>query len=206
MGIFVIKIKKINLYEEYISLQKEKTEDPIRRKKWESSLKENTKKFVPTFSQYNDILSEHKEDLVYCLGARTGEEALALRLLGYKKALGTDLVPFMNHVIEGDIHNMEFKNNSVGLFYTNIFDHSIKPKTFVNEMIRCLKPNGKAFVQLQLGNDLDKYGVLHIEDSKDFIEIISDKNVKVIKNEKNKILSAHNHALNWNIIFQKNNN
>ena len=73
-------------------------------------------------------------------------------------------------------------------------------------MIRCLKPNGKAFVQLQLGNDLDKYGVLHIEDSKDFLELISDKNVKVIKNEKNKILSAHNHALNWNIIFQKNNN
>jgi SAM-dependent methyltransferase len=200
----MINIKKIDIYSSYISLQKEKTEDPVRRKKWQSALKENTKKFLPTFKQYDDILSGHKEENVYCLGARTGEEVLALRVLGFKKTLGTDLVPFMEHVIEDDIHDMKFADNSVGLFYTNIFDHSIDPNKFIDEAIRCLRPEGKIFLQLQLGNDLDKYGVLYIEKPEDFYDLISDKNVKIIKSEKNKVLTPHNHALNWNIILEKN--
>ena len=199
----MISIKNIDIYEEYLSLQKEKTEDPIRRKKWQSALKENTKKFIPTFKQYADFLNIYKEEKVYCLGARTGEEVLALRALGFKNALGTDLVSFMKHVVEGDIHDMSFDDNSVGLFYTNIFDHSIKPAKFIDEIIRCLKPAGAAFMQLQLGNNLDKYGVLYIESPGDFHDLISDKNVEIVKSEQNGVLTPHNHALNWNIIFKK---
>ncbi len=40
----------------------------------------------------------------------------------------------MEHVIKDDIHNMQFLDNSVGLFYTNIFDHSIDPKKFLSEI------------------------------------------------------------------------
>ncbi len=201
----MISVKNIDIYEEYVSLQKEKTEDPVRRRKWAAALNENTKKFIPTFEQYSEYLNEYKEEKVYCLGARTGEEALALRSLGFKNALGTDLVPFMKHVIEDDIHDMQFEDNSVGLFYTNIFDHSIDPSKFIDEAVRCLRPGGRMFLQLQLGNDLDKYGVLFIEKPEDFHQLVSTKNVKIIKSEKNKILTPHNHALNWNVILEKNN-
>tara|TARA_R110001592_G_scaffold149786_8_gene375316 strand:+ start:1853 stop:2455 length:603 start_codon:yes stop_codon:yes gene_type:complete len=199
----MIGIKKIENYEEYIKLQKEKTQDPERRKKWEGNLNSNTHKFKPTFEQYLEHFNDFKNDNIYCLGARTGEEALALRSLGFKKSTGTDLVPFLDHVIEDDIHNMQFEDDSVGLFYTNIFDHSIKPDVFLKEIFRCLKPNGKAFFQLQLGSDLDKYGVLYIDKPDDFIHLASNTGLKVFLSEKNEVLTPHNHGLNWNVILVK---
>ena len=199
----MIGIKKIDIYEDYIKLQKEKTEDPERRKKWEGKLNENTQKFIPTFEQYIDIFSSFKNDLVYCLGARTGEEALALRSLGFDKALGTDLVPFLDHVIKDDIHNMQFKDNSVSLFYTNIFDHSINPKKFLSEIFRCLKSGGRSFFQLQIGSQLDKYGVLFIDNPEDFISLAKESGFTIFKSEQNKVLTPHNHGLNWNIILEK---
>ena len=199
----MIGIKNIKNYEDYITLQKEKTEDPKRRIKWEGSLNENTQKFIPTFQQYIDVFENFKNDHVYCLGARTGEEALALNILGFKKAKGTDLVPYLDHVIKDDIHNMQFENNSVGLFYTNIFDHSIDPKKFLSEIFRCLKIGGRAFFQLQIGSQLDKYGVLFIDDPKDFENLSRNAGFEIFKSEKNDILTPHNHGLNWNIILEK---
>ena len=199
----MIGVKKIDNYEEYIKLQKEKTEDPERRKKWEGKLNENTQKFIPTFEQYINMLNSFKNDQVYCLGARTGEEALALRSLGFNKALGTDLVPYLDHVIKDDIHNMQFKDNSVGLFYTNIFDHSINPRKFLYEIFRCLKPGGRSFFQLQLGSQLDKYGVLFIDNPEDFVTLAKEAGFIILKSEQNKVLTPHNHGLNWNIILEK---
>ncbi len=199
----MIGIKKIENYEDYVNLQKEKTEDPERRIKWEGALEENTKKFIPTFEQYISDFKNFKNDPVYCLGARTGEEALALRSLGFEEAMGTDLVPFSDHVIKDDIHNMQFKDNTVGLFYTNIFDHSIDPAKFLSEIFRCLKKNGLAFFQLQIGSQLDKYGVLFIDNPTDFENLATQIGFKVFKSEKNTVLTPHNHGLNWNIILEK---
>ena len=199
----MIGLKDIKNYEDYLKLQKEKTEDPERRKKWEGKLNENTIKFMPTFEQYLEDLSDYKDDLIYCLGARTGEEALALKRLGFEKALGTDLVPYLDHVIKDDIHNMQFENNSVGLFYTNILDHSIDPKKFLSEIFRCLKPGGKAFFQLQIGSQLDKYGVLFIDNPRDFEILSSQTGFSIYKSEQNKVLTPHNHGLNWNVILEK---
>ena len=199
----MIGIKNIKDYEEYVKLQKEKTEDPERRKKWEGKLNENTQKFIPTFKQYLTDFENYKNDHVYCLGARTGEEALALRQLGFEKAIGTDLVPFMEHVIKDDIHNMQFKDGSVGLFYTNIFDHSIDPRKFLSEIFRCLKPSGRSFFQLQIGSQLDKYGVLFIDNPKDFEILAQETGFDIYKSEKNEVLTPHNHGLNWNFILEK---
>ena len=199
----MIGIKKIDNYDDYISLQKEKTEDPERRKKWEGKLNENTQKFIPTFEQYIDSFNYFKDDAVYCLGARTGEEALALRSLGFDKALGTDLVPYLDHVIKDDIHNMQFEDNSVGLFYTNIFDHSIDPEKFLSEIFRCLKLGGKSFFQLQIGSQLDKYGVLFIDNPEDFVNLAKKAGFTIFKSEQNKVLTPHNHGLNWNVILEK---
>lgn len=202
----MIKTKDLK-YQEYLKLQKEKTTDPSRREKWISAMYENAFKFQDTFQVYMGLLSEHLEEPVYCLGARTGEEALALRLLGFSNCYGTDLVPHAEHVIEDDIHDMQFDDATVGLFYSNIFDHSIDPVKFLSEIARCLRPGGHAFLQLQLGRELDHYGVLEIEDAEDFHSLLKEDHLKgrleVVVTERNAVLTPHNHSLNWNIILRK---
>tara|TARA_R110000803_G_scaffold82497_3_gene148646 strand:+ start:503 stop:1117 length:615 start_codon:yes stop_codon:yes gene_type:complete len=203
----MIGIKKINSYKEYLSLQKKKTEDPVRRKKWISNITENKQKFKPTFSQYLSIFDEYREGVVYCLGARTGEEVLCLRDMGFANAMGTDLVPFDEHVIECDIHNMIFDDNSVDFYYTNIFDHSIDPSKFVSEIQRTLKFDGICFLQIQLGRLLDEYGVLFIDEPKDFEKLLYKfDNLSLIISESNSVLTPHNHGLNWNFIIKKEKN
>ena len=135
----MIGMKKIFSYKEYLKLQKRKTEDPMRRSKWIDKIEENTQKFKPTFQQYMGTIGAHKNQTSYCLGARTGEEVLALRELGFTQAMGTDLVPHEDYVIECDIHNMIFEDNSVSFYYTNIFDHSINPVKFLSEIQRSSK-------------------------------------------------------------------
>jgi len=201
----MIGVKKIDSYGDYVSLQKSKTEDPERRKKWISKINENKEKFKPTFQQYDEYLSPFKDSVVYCLGARTGEEVLSLRDLGFTNALGTDLVPFEEHVIECDIHDMVFEDCSVDLYYTNIFDHAMDPIKFITEIQRTLRSGGRCFFQLQLGRQLDDYGMLFIDDATDFQKLINKfENLNIILSEKNTVLTPHNHGLNWNIIIEKN--
>src|SRR3546814_7440693 len=58
-----------------------------------------------------------------CLGARTGQEVVALEELGLD-AFGIDLVPCPPHVEAGDIHNLRFEDASFDLIFTNIVDRS----------------------------------------------------------------------------------
>jgi hypothetical protein len=200
----MIGMKKIFSYKEYLKLQKRKTEDPMRRSKWIDKIEENTQKFKPTFQQYMGTIGAHKNQTSYCLGARTGEEVLALRELGFTQAMGTDLVPHEDYVIECDIHNMIFEDNSVSFYYTNIFDHSINPVKFLSEIQRTLLSDGFAFFQLQIGSELDEFGTLYIDDPKDFHKLIDKyERLQIVISEENIVLTPHNHGLNWNVIVKK---
>ena len=155
---------------------------------------------------------------------------IALRQLGFHKALGTDLVPFRDIVIEDDIHDMKFEDNSVGFFYTNIFDHVLYPDKVISEINRCLKKGGKVLFQLQLGHPLLKYGTCLIEHPNDFHNLIdcfpdlniifSDINIvnpfeNCSTGEKNAYIQTNHHFpeetmgskynldLNWNVIVEK---
>ena len=135
-------------YTKYIEKQSEKTLDPTRRKKWlgeEWQLKIDG--FKNEFSKFKDYLTSEKTCL--CLGARTGQEVVALKELGVENSIGIDIVPHDPHVIKGDIHNLDFEDETFDFIYTNIIDHSINPKKMISEVERVLKTDGIFLLQIQ---------------------------------------------------------
>ena len=149
-------------YDEYISFQSEKTMNPEKRKKWlgeEWDLKVNG--FTEEFSKLKDFLK--KDSKCLCVGARTGQEVVALNNLGIENAIGIDIIPHEPHVRKGDMHDLEFEDNSFDLVYTNIFDHSIYPEKMISEIERVLVPGGICYIQLQIGIGQDQYTETVIE-------------------------------------------
>lgn len=150
-------------YKKYIEKQSEKTLDPVKRKKWlgeEWQLKIDG--FKSEFNKLKGFLTPEKRCL--CLGARTGQEVVALQEMGLKNVVGIDIVPHEPLVIEGDIHNLEFEDNSFDFVYTNIIDHSINPQKMISEIERVLKVDGIFYLQIQLGINQDEYTVFEIKD------------------------------------------
>jgi len=201
-----VKVKKFERYENYVNLQKEKTSDPLRRQKWIENFAHNTQVFKNAFLPYSDLIQYDKITGAVCLGARMGEEVAALRELGITDAIGIDLVPYEDLVIEGDIHNLPLEDESVDFVYTNIFDHVLDIDKFFREITRILTPGGKSFIQLQIGNDLDKYGVLYIgpEGYNFYNNFIKGKyELLRLLEETPKYQTPHNHSLNWNVFLEK---
>ena len=151
----------MNEYEKYIKKQSEKTLDPVRRKKWlgeEWQLKIDG--FKQEFSKLGSFLTPDKRCL--CLGARTGQEVVALKELGVEDVVGIDIVPHEPLVVEGDIHNLNFNDDSFDFVYTNIIDHSLYPEKMVSEIERVLKVDGVFMLQIQLGINQDEYTVFEV--------------------------------------------
>ena len=103
------KLKKTHSYNEYtqyLDHQRGNTLDPVRRKKWlneEWDLKING--FKTVFSKLLDEGALKTDQRALCIGARTGQEIIALRELGID-AVGIDIVPHDDLVLEGDMHNL----------------------------------------------------------------------------------------------------
>jgi hypothetical protein len=109
----VYQIINFSSYEDYLSLQKSKTLDPVRRKLW---LNEGWGSKVIIFYEYfkklfeTHILNRNCSSSALCVGARTGQEVDALRKLKLE-AIGIDLVPNLPHVIIGDFHQIPIESN-----------------------------------------------------------------------------------------------
>jgi len=186
-------------YQDYIDHQKVKTTDPVRREKWlgkEWQWKINV--FTDNFSRLSEIGLKPKSKCI-CLGARTGQEVVALNNLGYE-ALGIDIVPYEEaNVVLGDIHDLKYQDNSFEFAFTNILDHSIFPEKFISETERVLKPGGLALFQLQLNIQSDEYAENDIYSGNDVINLF--KNSKVIWNQQ---IPNNKYFMNWEILMKKN--
>ena len=185
-------------YDDYINHQKVKTTDSVRRKKWlgkEWQWKINV--FTDNFSRLSDVgLSPGSKCI--CLGARTGQEVVALNNLKYD-ALGIDIVPYEQAgVVLGDIHNLKYEDNSFDFAFTNIFDHSIYPEKFVSETERVLKSGGLALFQLQLNIKSDEYAENDIASGNDVINLF--ENSKIVWNQK---IPNNKYFMNWEILMEK---
>jgi len=144
------ELVKYSSYEKYIKHQlkgrhhpgKKKSTFPIRDKRIES--------FYRLFS----LLDLPEKSSVLCIGARFGEEVVAASKI-FDKVIGIDLSAYPPLVIEGDMHDLEFKDNEFNLVYTNCIDHSCDPLKVFSEIRRVLCKNGT----LVLDVSSDEYGL-----------------------------------------------
>lgn len=183
-------------YQEYLDLQKLKSEDPERRKLWlgpefDSKVRVFQKHFVEVIP-----LGFAQTSRVLCVGARTGQEVIALKNLGYSQTIGVDLVPFEPNVIYGDMHKLPFKRDEFSLVFSNCFDHSLYPSLFLSEVSRVLISGGYLILQIQLNKPLDKFGVTDVYSRKKFKELLEGFNV--INERKIEMLS-----MNYEFILRK---
>jgi SAM-dependent methyltransferase len=191
-------VQKYSSYNEYIIHQKKKTEDPKRRSKWlneEWDLKLNY--FQTRFEEYRLLYFKSNFKRAVGLGARTGQEVQAFINLGYE-AIGLDIVPCEPLVIEGDIHQMPFKDSEFDIAFTNIFDHSLYPEKFANEIQRILRSNGVAILHIAVGTETDPFGVIEIPSASLVIQLFNG--MKLLKSS---AMPEWGGGLNWQIILVK---
>lgn len=184
-------------YKDYIKFQLEKTSDKHRQQKWlgeEWRLKINI--FKRVFNDNIDIIKNCKKCL--CLGSRTGQEVVAFKELGVDDSLGIDLHKFEPYTIEGDIHDLNFDDNTFDLEFSNILDHSLYPKEFAKEIERTLKPGGYFILHYQFGINQDKFTETIIKDQTTLIDLFNK--LEVISSRK---IDTGIIAMNYEIIFRK---
>ena len=185
-------------YDDYINKQKEKTNDPKRIKVWkEDQWEEKVRGFKNLFNR-NKTYVKNKNKAI-CLGARTGQEVFVLRNLGLE-AIGVDLVPFPPYTVQGDIHNLPFKNEEFDLVFTNIIDHSVDVEKFISEMERVCKKKGNIIINILLNyHQADDYAENTINNASVIFKMF--KYSKLV--EERQIKNSFD-MLNYEIIFQKN--
>jgi hypothetical protein len=163
-----ISTKTFETYNDYIKLQKLKTEDPSRRKLWLGiEWEEKLRVFTSYFRQMPEVKTALIDDTscALCIGARTGQEVQALKDLGYN-AIGLDLVPHPPLVVEGDMHNMPFPNGKFNMIFSNCFDHSLLPEVFIAEIERVASEKCLIILLVQLNKIDDAFGVTDLFDYK----------------------------------------
>jgi len=136
-----------------------------------------------------------------CLGARTGQEVVSLKGFGID-AIGIDLVECLPHVIEGDIHDLKFNDESFDFIFSNIIDHTIKPEKMVSEAERVLNPGGFIFLQVQVGINQDEFTEYFPESTEDIIGLFKNSECLIanwIYGDK----GINSHGMNFEFLFKK---
>ena len=188
---------KYKNYNDYVKFQLKKTSDKKRQEKWlgkEWRLKIDI--FKNIFSDNLDIINKCNKCL--CLGSRTGQEVMAFRELGLEDTLGIDLHEFKPYTIKGDIHNLQFENNTYDIQFSNILDHSIYPEKFAKEIERTLKPKGYFILHFQFDVNQDSFTETVITDKKKLYELFG--NFELISERK---IETGIIAMNYEVVFQK---
>ena len=173
------------------------TKDLDKRKLWLGS------EFEPKVNEFRAYFGStlpsilNKDRSILCVGARTGQEVVALKSLGYIQSIGVDIVPFKPNVIFGDMHDLPFTSSFFSLVFTNSFDHSIYPLKFLDEVNRVLIPGGIFLLHVLLNKPNDKFGVTDVYSLKKFRKILTG--FSIIKERKINIFS-----MNYEFILRKN--
>ena len=197
------KIKQYKSYSDYVEHQKSKANPETRlfhellTTKWEP----DCEGFRLNFARHKDILSKLKTAI--CLGARTGQEVYVLNELGLN-SIGIDLTACPPYVIEGDVHDIPFSDNTFDFIFSNIFDHVLHPHIFVKEIKRVLNKSGYVLLHLSISEnghpDNDHWASCEVNSSKQVIDLFGD-NFTVVQNEP---LNQPNWPTYWILLLKHN--
>jgi|TARA_B100002003_G_C14032863_1_gene497837 hypothetical protein len=137
-------------YDEYLAHQTQKYDEILRTQGGLSNfdIVSYRRKFYNRFRYLQRYLD--KTTIILCLGARQGTEVEVLHDLGYKNAYGIDLNPGPGNrwVRVGDFMNLDNKDSSIDMVYSNAIDHAFNLDRFFSEHARVLKPNGYALYDI----------------------------------------------------------
>ena len=142
-------------YEEYTTPQKQKFDEMLKLQGGFSNrtIFEYRRRFYRRFRQLKRLLPPAAR--ILCLGARQGTEVEVLRDLGFRNAHGIDLNPGPDNplVRAGDFMNLDERDGSVDMIYTNCVDHAFDLEKFFAEHARVLAPGGYALYDLAADQD-----------------------------------------------------
>ena len=127
-------------YDQYLDYEKHQAKKAnFNQVKKRMDTKEITQAFVKEFQSIIEYIDSCRT--VLCLGARYGNEVLALRSMGFN-AMGMDVNPShapKGTVHRGDFHGMEYGDSLYDMVYTNSLDHCLDISKVINEMRRVKK-------------------------------------------------------------------
>ena len=194
----LISAHNYNNYDDYVNFQLEKTRNKQKQARWLGPEWDLKIKIFKTLFEENIYLIKDKKNAL-CLGSRTGQEVVALKELGVENAIGIDLHEFKPYTIKGDIHKLNFKNDTFDLEFTNILDHSLYPDQFAKEIYRTLKKGGIFILHIQYEvHSQDKYTETIISSLENIEQLF--KNFTLIKKRK---IQSGIIAMNYEFIFEK---
>ncbi len=195
-------VKEYDSYLDYLTHQSEKSnlpevKDSLLNNNWASRVKWFYSSFKNLFTELKYPLTKQKKAL--CLGARFGHEIRALSKLNIN-AIGIDLNAYPEMKVQkGDVHNLDFKDNSFHVVFTNIVDHVLSPEKFASEAMRVLKPEGYLIMHLAVAKSTDSYGVIEIDTSDPIKDLFIGKGDCII----NRAFEKKWGGLNWLLVIQK---
>ena len=195
-----VRVKKFSSYELYIENQLKKTSNQNLRRGWleKNNYNKKTKAFIVFFNKNKNILKKSKQTLA--IGARTGNEVLAIRSFGCN-CVGVDIFPYKDLVLKGDMHDLPFKDKQFDFIFTNVLDHSLYPRKFFREAHRVLKKNGYLLIHMLVDFDNDEYSVTNITNINQMKKLAIDFNVVSIINTDHKSFSFFH--FNKEFLFRK---
>jgi SAM-dependent methyltransferase len=143
--------RRYKSYQDYVSHQASKVDDPAFRRKLEEQEEEQYQGFRRRFALAPEISGKRT---VLCLGARLGTEVRAFKDMGFF-GIGVDLNPggANSHVVRGDFHHLAFPDGSVDVVYTNVLDHAFDLERVMGEVRRVLSADGVALIEVIRGTD-----------------------------------------------------
>jgi len=151
-----MKLLKFPTYEDYVKIQT-KTNKRKLQFVWVSD------KELKAISKY---IQTHIPGASFgiCHGVRNGYEVQKLRMLLGCEIIGTEISDTairMPYVIQWDFHEVKDEwINGVDFIYSNSWDHSYDPDRMLANWMRCVRQNGRSFLEWTAERSVIRYGHL----------------------------------------------
>ncbi|ERN13702.1 uncharacterized protein LOC18441949 [Amborella trichopoda] len=165
-------------YDDYIQKQLQKTLNPTLISLWKTrDWRRKIDVFSLFFRELKDQNLLRNDSKALCIGARVGQEVVALREIGVQDSIGIDLVPSPPLVLQGDFHKQPFDDAVFDFEFSNVFDHALYPERFVAEIERTLKPSGVCVLHVAIKRRGDKYSANDLLSVEPLIQLFKSSDV-----------------------------